>query len=52
MEIYLIGTCAKILVKFYKIVFSGKFKKVSNTDEEESAVHLKMSDFGVKLSHI
>ena len=43
MEIYLLGTCAKILVKFYKIVFSGKFEKVSNTDEEESTISIKMS---------
>ena len=51
MEIYLIGACAKNLVKFYKLVLPGNFEKVSNMDEEESAVCLKMSDLGVKLSH-
>ena len=51
MEIYLIGTCAEILDKFYKIVFPRKFKKDANTDEEESAVCLKMSDLVVKLNH-
>ena len=52
MEIYLIGTCAEILDKFYKIVFLEKFEKVANTDEQESAVCLKMSNLGVKLSHL
>ena len=43
MEIYLIGTYAEILNKFYKVVFLGKFKKIVSTGDENSTLHIKMS---------
>ena len=51
MEIYLIGTYAEILDKFYKIVFSAKFDKVVNMGDQDSRLCFKMSVSGETLTH-
>ena len=43
MEMYLIGTYAKILDKFYKVVFVTKFDEIVNMGDEDSTLRLKMS---------
>ena len=43
IEIYLIGTYAEILDKFYKVVFLGKFEKVVSMGDEDSTLCIKMS---------
>ena len=51
MEIYSIETYAKILDKFYRVVFPAKFRKVVKMGDEDSALHSKMSVPEEKLAH-
>ena len=49
--LYILVTCDKILKGFCGIVFKQIFDKLLNIGEEESAVHIKMSDLELKFSH-